>query len=146
MKSKSRDEYLRIISFCILLAFSENSFSSQGTPIELNFSNVSSLIKSSKKGFEDYFLFVGKLNKEITIGEEIIKKDVSVEILANMAICYDEVKLSILLTKPFILSITNVSTVMSKKAKANKSYSWFLKIATKTSEKRARAACHLSIL
>jgi hypothetical protein len=134
---------------CLLVLFSIVSFNSTANvknKVELNLNEIKSLKKSSRIGYEDDFLFVGKVRDTLKRGNLNIRKGDFIEVLANKNICYDEVRLSFLASKKTLLSITNINIQKIIKVAEGKDYRWFLKILVNTDNGRKSAGCSISYL
>ena len=133
----------KFIIFCFFVLHSQSCFSNDEVKIDLKFSKVISIKKSSKKGFEDTFLFVGNVVDKISVGKNTIRKNELIEVLGPKSICYDEVRLLFLTNKPSQLLISNIIATKLVKAGKGKKYSWFLRIKPNLTDSRSGAGCNL---
>tara|TARA_B100000925_G_scaffold288055_1_gene268377 strand:+ start:71 stop:454 length:384 start_codon:yes stop_codon:yes gene_type:complete len=121
-------------------------FSIDEVKMDLKFSKITSIKKSSKKGFEDTFLFVGNVVDKISVGKNTLKKNELIEVLGPKSICYDEVRLLFLSNKPSHLIISNIIPTKILKTSKNKKYSWFLRIKPNITDTHSGAGCNLLTL
>ena len=123
--------------------------------VEITLDQITSVIKPSKIGYENAYLFIGRvvLIKDVQEAKQGQKKIGSliqngdyIEILTDKSVCYDEVYLSFLLDRKFKLSIKNIKTSMFVPKPNNKEYSFFLKIEPIKDETKVNASCVVSKL
>ena len=111
---------------------------------EIVFTEIRSLKKSSRVGYENDYLFVARVRDNFEVEKIMIRKGDLIEVLARRNICYDEAKMSFLSMRKTILTIKNVRVQKIVKANENKEYSWFLKIEAFKNDKVNSAGCIIS--
>ena len=143
---------IKIFIFSLILSYTNKSLSTSPiNKVEIELSNIRSIIKSSKKGYENYYLFIGKVHKLVEKkqskkGIPLLPKNSMVEILLNKGICYEEVKLSFLLNRPFSLKIQNVKKDIFKLTPKKKKYDGFLKVSVVDDNSRPFPSCFIEKL
>lgn len=121
----------------------------EASSLEIIITNVKSIIKSSKVGYQDSFLVIAKTKsiKETLsgVGAELIKEGAVVEFLFSKKVCYDEFKTALSLSKPYRIGITNLKKDLIKFINKPE-YSVFVKASIIKDQKRDAAGCKLSVL
>ena len=121
-----------------------------GQEIELKLDQITAVIKSSKVGFEDTYLFIGRVvsindvKQDTQTFSSLIQKGEYVEVLADKDVCYDEVYLAFLYDQKFTLSIANVQSKLVVPKPKNQEYKLFLSIKPVRGESRLNASCKLT--
>ena len=119
----------------------------------LTFDRITSIIKSSKAGYENTYLFVGRIapmnyqakgDQDIKNADLMISAGQYVEVLADQSLCYDEVYLAFLYDQKITLEITNIQADLFVPKPKNKEYTLFLRIVPIQGEKKVNAGCKLS--
>ena len=119
----------------------------------LTFDRITSVIKSSKAGYENAYLFIGRIapmthqakgDQDVKNADLMISAGQYVEVLADQSLCYDEVYLAFLYDQKITLEITNIQADLFVPKPKNKEYTLFLRIAHIQGDKKVNAGCKLS--
>jgi hypothetical protein len=137
--------FVRAIVFIIVGAF----YNVEASTINVDLSKVHSLIKSSKKGYEKSYLFIGTINSLIETSDniqvEMIEPGKKVEFLVDRSICYDEILLALQADKAFSLKISNLKKIYFKLVD-KEDYSAFLKTEVFKTDSLTSAGCQFTLL
>ena len=149
---------LTVLTFLSLLFFS-TVVSGQEMMLKfdqvLTFDRITSVIKSSKVGYEKSYLFIGRIasmthktkgDQEVKNTDFMISAGDYVEVLADQSLCYDEVYLAFLYDQKIRLEITNIQADLFIPKPKNKDYTLFLRIVPIKGDIKVNAGCKLSKL
>jgi hypothetical protein len=133
-------------SICFLYLCS--TWASISSHLEIEVVQVKKLIKSSKKGYENSYLLIGKVSyiKETELGVEthLIKEETTAEILLDKEICYDEVLIMLHSSRKFKLKFSNLDKKILKFVNKPE-YTIFLKSNILKTEDHPSASCSLEL-
>jgi hypothetical protein len=136
--------FIQILIFIVVGAFTDL----EASTIKIDLSKVHSLIKSSKKGFENSYLFIGTVNSLFEVVDdneiEMVESGKKVEFLFDRSICYDEMLLAFQTDKSFSLKISNVKKLYFKIVD-KEDYSAFLKADIHKTDLKTSAGCQFSL-
>ena len=117
--------------------------------VRISLSEIQAIKKSSKKGYESKYLFVGRVIELSEIDSNghvsrILEKDSFIEVMADKSVCFEEVKMALMMKPPFKLTLINLRKVFYKKVKGKKEYTAFVKIEPIIDDQNINAGCVLS--
>ena len=139
-----------LIALLSLLLFSKFASAQE---LELKLDQITTVIKSSKVGYENAYLFIGRvasITRRANQNQEEQKPDISVqkgqyiEVLADKSVCYDEVYTAFLYDQNFMLTIANIQADLFVPKPQNKNYAFFLRIVPIQRTTTANASCQLT--